>query len=106
MFQKSSLCPGQVALLVGTSSYTPEGCIGPSVFSQAHTKVVVSVPSWGANVEVVETGGFVGETHGVLERTQAYPPWSQHQKGPIGMWVVGEVTESQQRAEKAALFHL
>ena len=30
---------------------------------------------------------------GVLEHTQTDPLWNQHQKGPICLWVVGEVTE-------------
>ena len=38
------------------------------------------------------TGEFVGETHRVLECTQTYPPGNQHQKGPICLWVLGEVT--------------
>ena len=52
------------------------------------------------------TGQFIGETHGVLEHTQTQPPGNQHQKGPICLWVAGEVTESQPRAEQAALFPL
>ena len=34
------------------------------------------------------------------------PTWNQHQKGPICLWVVGEVTENCQRVEQAALFPL
>ena len=49
---------------------------------------------------------FVGETHRVLECTQTHPPGSQHQKGPICLWVAEEVTENRQRAEQAALFPL
>ena len=52
------------------------------------------------------TGEFVGETHGVLECTQAHPHRNQHQKGPICLWVAGKVTESWQRAEQVALFPL
>ena len=52
------------------------------------------------------TGELVGETHRVLEHTQTHLPGNQHQKGPICLWVVGEVTESRQRAEQAALFSL
>ena len=52
------------------------------------------------------TGEFVGETHRVLERTQAHTPGNQYQKGPICLWVAGEVTESRARAEQAALFPL
>ena len=52
------------------------------------------------------TGEFVGETHRVLEHTQTHPPRNQHQKGPICLWVAKEVTESQLRAEQAALFPL
>ena len=52
------------------------------------------------------TGEFVGETHRVLESTQTHPPRKQYQKGPICLWVVGEVTESQQRAEQTALLPL
>ena len=51
-------------------------------------------------------GEFVGETYRVLECTQTHPPGNQHQKGPICFWVFGEVTESWQRAEQAALFPL
>ena len=52
------------------------------------------------------TGEFVGETHRVLELTQTYPPRNQHQKGPICLWVAGEVTESWLRAEQVAFFSL
>ena len=52
------------------------------------------------------TEEFVGETHRVLECIQPHPPGNQHQKGPICLWAVREVTESQPRAEKAALFPL
>ena len=34
----------------------------------------------------------------VLEHTQTHPPRNQHQKGPICLWVLGEVTESGARA--------
>ena len=46
------------------------------------------------------TGELIGETHSVLEYIQNLPPGNQHQKGPIYLWVVEEVTESQQRAEQ------
>ena len=46
------------------------------------------------------TGEFIGETHRVLEHTQNHPPGNQHEKGPICLWVVEEVTESLPRAEK------
>ena len=52
------------------------------------------------------TGEFIGETHRVLECTQAHPPTNQHQKAPICLWIVEEVTESQLRAEQAASFPL
>ena len=52
------------------------------------------------------TREFIGETHRVLECTQTHPPGNHHQKSPICLWVVGEVTESQPRAEQAALFIL
>ena len=52
------------------------------------------------------TGESVGETCRVLERTHTQPPGNQHQKGPICLWVVGEVTESLPRAEQVALFPL
>ena len=51
-------------------------------------------------------GQFIGETHRVLERTQIHPPGNQHQKGPICLWVVEDVTESLLRAQPAALFPL
>ena len=49
---------------------------------------------------------FIGETHRVLEHVQIHPPGNQHQKGPIYLWVPGEVTESWLRAQQAALFPL
>ena len=49
---------------------------------------------------------FVGETHRALECTQTQPPGNQHQKGPVYLWVAGEVTESQLRAKQLALFPL
>ena len=64
----------------------------------------------GVEAAVGETpslkGEFVGETHGVPEHTQTHPPRNQQQKGPICLWVAGEVTESWQRAEQAVLFPL
>ena len=62
-------------------------------------------------VEAVEetpilTGEFIGEVHRVLECTKIHPSRNQHQKGPICLWVAEEVTESQLRAEQAALFLL
>ena len=51
------------------------------------------------------TGQFVGETHSVLEHTQTHPPRNQHQKRPICLSVVEEVTENEQRAQQMALFH-
>ena len=52
------------------------------------------------------TGEFVREIHRVLECTQIHLPRNQHQKGPICLWVVGEVTESWLRAQQAAFFPL
>ena len=52
------------------------------------------------------TGEFIGETHRVLEITQTHPPGIQHQKSPICLWVVEEVTESHPRAKQVALFFL
>ena len=52
------------------------------------------------------TGEFVGEIHMLLEHTQNHPPRNQHQKGPICLWVLAEVTESWPRAQKVALFLL
>ena len=52
------------------------------------------------------TGEFIGETHRGLECTQNHPLGNQHQKGPICLWVAGEVTEGQLRAEQVALFPL
>ena len=49
------------------------------------------------------TGEFIGETHRIVERTQNHGPRNQHQRGPICLWVVEEVTESWQRAEQVAL---
>ena len=40
----------------------------------------------------------------VLEHTQAHTPRNQHQKGPICLWVAGEMTESWVRTEQAAWF--
>ena len=44
--------------------------------------------------------------HRVLEHTQTHPSGNQHQKGPICLWVAGEVTESQLRAKQAPHFSL
>ena len=52
------------------------------------------------------TGEFVGETQRVLEHIQNHPLRKHHQEGPICLWVVEEVTESQQRVEQALLFPL
>ena len=63
----------------------------------------------GVEVSVGETpsltGEFFGETHRVLELAQTHPLGNQHKKVPVGLWVVGEVTESLQRAEQGSLFH-
>ena len=45
-------------------------------------------------------GGFTGETHRVLECTQTHPPRNQHQKVPVCLWEVGEMTESCQEPSK------
>ena len=47
----------------------------------------------------------VGGAQEVLDCTQACPPGNKHQKGPICLWEVGEVTESRSRAQ-VALFPL
>ena len=64
----------------------------------------------GVEAAVGETpsliGEFIGETHRVLECTQAHPPGNQHQKGSLCLCVVGEVTEIWQRAEQVPLFPL
>ena len=52
------------------------------------------------------TGESVGETHRVLEYTQTHLPRNQHQKGPLCLWVLGEVAEGWQRVEQVALFPL
>ena len=52
------------------------------------------------------TGEFVGEAHRGLEYTINHPPRNKHQKGPICLWIVGEMTENQRRVEQAALFPL
>ena len=62
----------------------------------------------GVEVAVGETPSltkeFIGETHRVLECTQTHLPRNQHQKGPICLWVAGEVTESRMRAKKEEWF--
>ena len=52
------------------------------------------------------TGEFPRETHRVLECIEAHLSGNQHQKGPICLWVVEQVNESWQTAEKATLFPL
>ena len=52
------------------------------------------------------TGEFIGETHKVLECSNTHPPGNQYQKSSICLWVAGEVTESQPRAEQEAFFPL
>ena len=51
-------------------------------------------------------GESIEETYRVLECTEAHTLRNQHQKGPICLWVAGEVTESRVRAEQEALFPL
>ena len=46
---------------------------------------------------------FIGETHMVLEHTQNHVPGNQHQKGPICLWEVGDMTENLPRAEQAGI---
>ena len=80
---------------------------GP-VWGNKASKLLTEKP---VGVEVVGetpslTGEFIGEIHRVLECTQTHPPRNQHQKGPICLWVVQEVTESCLRAEQVALFPL
>ena len=50
------------------------------------------------------TGESVGGTHRVLEHIQTHSPRYQHQKGPICLWVAGEVTESGVKSEQVTLF--
>ena len=52
------------------------------------------------------TGEFIGETHRGLESAQAHPLGSQHQGGPIWLWVAEEVTEVQQKMEQVPLLPL
>ena len=52
------------------------------------------------------TGESTGGARSVPEHTQNHPPGNHHQKGPIFLWVMGEVTESGVRAEQATLFPL
>ena len=52
------------------------------------------------------TGKGVGETHRVKECTQTHAPRNQHQKGPICLWVAGDLTETQPRTKQVALFPL
>ena len=49
---------------------------------------------------------FTGETHKVLECTQAYLPGNKHQKGPIYLWVAGNVSERELSAKQVASFPL
>ena len=64
----------------------------------------------GVGAAVGEThslmGEVVGKTHRGLECAQAHPLGNQHQRGPLGLWVAGEVTESWQRVEQVPLFPL
>ena len=69
------------------------------------------VPAWGNKTSkplAVKSVGVavVRETSSLLEHTQTHPPKIWHQKGPICLWVSGEVTESWWRDEQAALFSL
>ena len=62
---------------------------------------------WGSSGRNSQlTGEFIGETYRGLECTQTHPHVNQHQKGLICLWVAGDVTESQPRAEQVALFPL
>ena len=44
-------------------------------------------------------GESIGSVHRVLECTKPHLPWNQPQKGAICLWVVGEVTESQEMSK-------
>ena len=52
------------------------------------------------------TGEVLGETHRGLECAQAHPLRSQHQRGPIGLWVAEGVAETWWRVEQAPLLPL
>ena len=79
----------------------------PALGKKASKPLAVKTCGIAAVVETPSlTGEFIGETHRVLEHTQTHPPGTQHQKGPICLWVVGEVTESPMRAQQVALFPL
>ena len=52
------------------------------------------------------TGEVVGETHRGLECAQAHPLGNQHQRGPIGLWVLKGVIEILQTVEQAPLLAL
>ena len=80
-------------------------------FQRRETKASkpVAVKTYGGAVaaEIPSlTEEFTGVTHRVLECTQTHPPGNQPHKGPICLWVVGEVTESGAGAKHEALFPL
>ena len=62
--------------------------MGKKSFKTSDWKKPVGVVTVGETP--ILTGEFIGEAHGVLERTQNHPPGNQHQKGPICLWVAGK----------------
>ena len=60
-------------------------------------KTPVGLAAAGETTSLTEE--FIGETHGVLEHTQTHPPWNQHHRGLVCLWVAREVTESRAGAE-------
>ena len=72
--------------------------------SKPLTEIPVGVEVSGETPSLTEE--LFGETHRVLEHTQTHPPGNQHQKSPICLWVVVEVTESQLRVKQVALLPL
>ena len=65
-------------------------------------KEPVGVEAVGGNHS--PTWEFVGKNHRVLEQPPSPdPPWNQHQKDPISLWEMGEMTEIQPRDEQSIL---
>ena len=73
--------------------YATQGsCVGKESLKTSSCKKPMGVAVAGETPSL--TGEFVGQTHRVPEHIQTHLPGNKHQKGPICLCMVAEVTES------------
>ena len=87
-----------------TDCTTPGSSAGKESFKASYSKKPVGIVAVGETPSLI--GEFIGEAHKILELRQNHPPGNQQQKGPVWLWVVGEVTESETRVEQVGFFPL